>query len=79
MESNPKKEKNKRKQKYYTKAGKSSKRDNELASNFLVIKIKECMKGFLITCDKDKEKRCINELFNALNEVNFIFEKIGMR
>ena len=59
--------KNKRKA-YYKKAGKMCKRDEDLSSN--IPHILEKIKGFLVTCDKEQERRCINELFNVLTEVN---------
>jgi len=27
------------------------------------------MTGFFITCDRNKEKRCIKEVFNVLNDI----------
>ena len=30
--------------------------------------LKRGMTGFLVTCDASKEKRCLNEVFNVLNE-----------
>ena len=30
--------------------------------------VKKGITGFLITCEASKEKRCINEVFNVLND-----------
>ena len=47
-------------------------RKNKYAKKFADSKrsdeIKRGMAGFLVTCDGSKEKRCVNELFNVLND-----------
>ena len=47
------------KKEHYRKAFIASKRGEE---------IKNGIKGFFVTCDASKEKRCIKEVFNVLND-----------
>ena len=49
----------KQKKQHYKKQFASSKRGEE---------IKKGIVGFLVTCDMNKEKRCVKECFNILNE-----------
>ena len=49
----------KQKKAHYKKQFVNSKRSEE---------IKNGIQGFLITCDMNKEKRCIKEMFNVLND-----------
>ena len=52
--------KNKRnKKQFYKQAQQQSKRSDS---------IKQGMTGFLVTCDPNKEQRCIKEVFNVLND-----------
>lgn len=49
----------KQKKQFYKKQFQSSKRSEEVKNGIV---------GFLATCDSNKEKRCIKELFNILND-----------
>ena len=59
MERNNRGGKKGNKKEHYRKAFLTSKRSEE---------IKAGIKGFFITCDMSKEKRCIKEVFNVLND-----------
>ncbi len=52
--------KKRNKKQFYKQQFQASKRNEE---------VKQGITGFLITCDRDKEKRCVKEVFNVLNDM----------